>query len=424
MTKAVKVFALSVGTTALCMLGCVGAFPQKAEPVALEASVFNGSQEFPSDRGQTGQGSSEAEPEKVVPLGTVFGMKLFTDGVIVASLSDIRTEEGICCPAEEAGIQPGDYLLQANGSSIPDNATLARYISQSGGEPITFQVRRENTVFEAEITPVFGEGSFKTGMWVRDSAAGIGTLTFYDPESGIFAGLGHGICDMDTNGVMALKSGEPAPITLSGIVKGEAEQPGRLQGYFSSDDSLGTLLKNSETGVYGTLQQAPTGEAVEILSKEQVRPGPVQFLVTLDETGPQLYDGEIVEILSLETLTKNMVVQVTDPRLLEKTGGVVQGMSGCPILQDGKLAGAITHVLVDSPEKGYGIFLSNMLEEMPSPRNRQLTARAQRSLRLLCALPCSKGSAPALGSVPFSPIPATLSSYGPTTVSCSSLRKM
>lgn len=365
MTKAVKVFALSVGTTALCMLGCVGAFPEKAEPVALEASVFNGNQGFPSGQAQTAQGTGEKEPEKVIPLGTVFGMKLFTDGVIVASLSDIYTEEGVCCPAEEAGIQPGDYLLQANGSDIPDNATLARYISQSGGEPITFQVRREDTVFEAEITPVFGEGSFKTGMWVRDSAAGIGTLTFYDPESGIFAGLGHGICDMDTNGVMALKSGEPAPITLSGIVKGEAEQPGRLQGYFSSDDSLGTLLKNGETGVYGTLQQAPTGEAVEVLSKEEVRPGPVQFLVTLDETGPQLYDGEIVEILSLETLTKNMVVQVTDPSLLEKTGGIVQGMSGCPILQDGKLAGAITHVLVDSPEKGYGIFLSNMLEEMP-----------------------------------------------------------
>ena len=223
-----KVFALSVGTTALCMLGCVGAFPEKAEPVALEASVFNGNQGFPSGQAQTAQGTGEKEPEKVIPLGTVFGMKLFTDGVIVASLSDIYTEEGACCPAEEAGIQPGDYLLQANGSDIPDNATLARYISQSGGEPITFQVRREDTVFEAEITPVFGEGSFKTGMWVRDSAAGIGTLTFYDPESGIFAGLGHGICDMDTNGVMALKSGEPAPITLSGIVKGEAEQPGRL----------------------------------------------------------------------------------------------------------------------------------------------------------------------------------------------------
>lgn len=363
--KAVKLFALSVGTTALCMLGCVGVLDQSGQPTALEASVFNSGKEFlPAQEASASvKGSAQSSPGKVIPLGTTFGIKLFTDGVIVASLSDIYTESGVCCPAEEAGIQPGDYLLKADGQDIPDNASLAKYIGQSEGQPITFQVRRGEQVFEAQITPVYGDGSFKTGMWVRDSAAGIGTLTFYDPSTGMFAGLGHGICDMDTNGVMALKSGEPAPITLSGIIKGEENEPGQLRGYFSSDESLGTLLANQETGVYGTLSDPPTGEEMEILPREEVACGPVQILVSLDESGPQLYDGEITQIVGEDQQTKNLVIRITDPRLLEKTGGIVQGMSGCPIIQEGKLAGAVTHVFTEDPTTGYGIFAEVMWEE-------------------------------------------------------------
>ena len=363
--KAVKLFALSVGATALCMLGCLGFLSGGKEPSALEASIFNGGKEFSHQEDSAAAAAAQDTSRQVIPLASAFGFKLFTDGVIVASLSDIYTEEGVCCPAAEAGILPGDYLLQADGQDIPDNGALARYIGSSQGEAISFQVRREDQVFSVEVTPVYGEGSFKTGMWVRDSAAGIGTLTFYDPATGVFAGLGHGICDMDTNGVMALKSGEPAPITLSGIVKGQADSPGQLRGYFSSEESLGTLLANRETGVYGTLHQAPAGEAVETLTREEVATGPVQLLVSLDETGPQLYEAEIQEIINQDKTTKNLVVQVTDPRLLERTGGIVQGMSGAPILQNGKLAGAITHVFTEDPTLGYGIFISNMLEGMP-----------------------------------------------------------
>lgn len=363
--KAVKLFALSVGATALCMLGCLGFLSGGKEPSALEASIFNGGKEFAHQEDNAAAAAAQDTSRQVIPLGSAFGIKLFTDGVIVASLSDIYTEEGVCCPAAEAGILPGDYLLQADGQDIPDNGALARYIGSSQGEAISFQVRREDQVFSVEVTPVYGEGSFKTGMWVRDSAAGIGTLTFYDPATGVFAGLGHGICDMDTNGVMALKSGEPAPITLSGIVKGQADSPGQLRGYFSSEESLGTLLANRETGVYGTLHQAPAGEMVETLTREEVATGPVQLLVSLDETGPQLYEAEIQEIINRDKTTKNLVVQVTDPRLLERTGGIVQGMSGAPILQNGKLAGAVTHVFTEDPTLGYGIFISNMLEGMP-----------------------------------------------------------
>ncbi len=297
-------------------------------------------------------------------MGSVFGIKLFTDGVIVASLSDIYTENGVCCPAREAGIKPGDYLLEADGHAINGNGDLAHLIGGGEGKTVAFKVRRNDKVFEAAVTPVYGEGSFKTGMWIRDSAAGIGTLTFYDPASGSFAGLGHGICDTDAGSVMSLKSGEPAPITLCGIDRGQTDNPGQLKGYFASDQPLGTLLTNNETGVYGTLGQAPQGQAVDILPRGQVQCGPVELLVTLDETGPHLYTAEIQRISAEDQRTKNLILKVTDPRLLELTGGIVQGMSGCPVLQGGKLAGAVTHVFTDDPTMGYGIFAETMAEEL------------------------------------------------------------
>lgn len=345
------------------MLGSLGflGLPGQTAPSALEASVFNGGRPFASS--QAAREPSAEAPRSVIPLGSAFGVKLFTDGVIVASLSDIYTENGMCCPAADAGIKPGDYLLEANGQFLDSNAALARIIGGSEGRAMTLKVRRGEAVFEATVTPVYGEGSFKTGMWIRDSAAGIGTLTFYDPATGCFAGLGHGICDMDTNGVMSLKSGEPAPITLCGIVRGEADNPGQLKGYFSSDEAMGSLLMNNDTGLYGTLDQAPQGEVVEVLPKSQVKTGPVQILATVDETGHQLYGAEIQRVSASSQRTKNLVLKVTDERLLEVTGGIVQGMSGCPILQDGKLCGAVTHVFTDDPTMGYGIFAETMCEE-------------------------------------------------------------
>ena len=339
--------------------------PPETDPNVMEASLLGGKQVSQLQTLETA-GAAEASissENAVIPLGSAFGIKLFTDGVIVASLSDIYTENGICCPAADAGIKPGDYLLTANGTAITGNGVLANLIGRSEGEPIGLQIRRGEKIFETTVTPVLGDGSFKTGMWVRDSAAGIGTLTFYDPQSGSFAGLGHGICDMDTSGLMSLKRGEPAPIQLCGILKGERDHPGQLKGYFSSEEALGQLLVNNETGVYGTLREIPTGREVEVLSREDVVCGPVQILVSLDERGPRYYDAEIERISAKNQLTKNLVVKVTDPRLLELTGGIIQGMSGSPIFQNGKLAGAVTHVFTDDPTAGYGIFAETMLEQ-------------------------------------------------------------
>lgn len=369
--RGVRFFSLSVGLTAVCMLGTLGLMGPGAAQ-ALEASAFNDGQAVESQAVPVQAADANLGELSVIPMGSAFGIKLFTDGVIVVSLSDIYTENGVCCPAADAGLQPGDYLVQADGMEIQSNAALAKYIGVSGGKPITFLVKRGQEQFEATVNPVYGEGAFKTGIWVRDSAAGVGTLTFYDPQSGVFAGLGHGICDMDAGGVMALKSGEPAPITLCGVTKGLPNSPGQLRGYFASDDSMGTLLANNETGVYGTLDDPPAGTPVQVLPREEVHEGAVKILACIDENGPRLYEAQIEAVASPEQPTKNLVLRVTDPRLLDSTGGIVQGMSGAPILQNGSLAGAVTHVFTEDPAMGYGIFAQTMLEQ-----GRTLAAQAE-----------------------------------------------
>ena len=229
---------------------------------------------------------------------------------------------------------------------------------------MTIEAQRGGKEFTAVLTPVYSEidGLYKGGLWVRDSTAGIGTLTFYEPESGRFGGLGHGICDVDTNELMPLGSGEILPVAISGIVPGQRGAAGELQGYFSSDAAIGEMSANTETGVYGTLYQSPQqGETLPIAMKQQVHAGKAQILATIDGQGPQYYDIEIESVNYDENkITKNLVIKVTDSHLLERTGGIVQGLSGSPIIQDNRLAGAVTHVLVNNPQKGYGIFAETM----------------------------------------------------------------
>ncbi len=360
---ALHTFAMSVGITAVCMLATVGVLGLEEPSIepGVQAAAFE-----TASRPPEAKAVQKAEDGQVIPLGEAFGIKLFTDGVIVASLSDIYTTGGICCPAAEAGLRAGDYLIEADGMTIGSNSDLAAYIGQSQGQSVTFRVRRGEKEFETTVTPVFGEGAFRTGMWVRDSAAGVGTLTFYDPNTGMFAGLGHGICDADAGSVMTLKTGEPAAITLCGIVKGQRGEPGQLRGYFSSDESMGRLLANNETGVYGTLDSPKEGTPMDVLSRDEVKPGPVEILASIDGSGPRLYSAEIKKVNPADQPTKNLVISVTDKRLLESTGGIVQGMSGAPILQGGKLCGAVTHVFMDDPTMGYGIFAETMLEQCNS----------------------------------------------------------
>lgn len=198
---------------------------------------------------------------------------------------------------------------------------------------------------------------------MRDSSAGIGTMTFYDPDSGSFGGLGHPICDTDTGDILPLDSGEAGPVEIFQVTKGTAGNPGMLQGRFTEDAPLGKLLCNNRCGIFGTLYHAPTDAApVPMGLKQDITTGPAQILCTVSGSEPEAYDIVIEEIdYSGTDSTRNMTICVTDPTLLEITGGIVQGMSGSPILQDGKLIGAVTHVFVDDPTRGYGIFCENMV---------------------------------------------------------------
>ena len=305
------------------------------------------------------------EEQRLAVGGTLFGIKLFTEGVMVVGTGAVETASGTVSPAENAGIRKGDIILTVNGATVTSNEDLAQKLRACSGSA-TVRFRRGDKLCSTVLIPVrAADGSYKGGLWVRDSTAGLGTVTYYDPESGAFGGLGHGIRDSDTNLLMPLSDGQICKVRLNGIVKGRVGSPGELSGSFASDTVFGTLSQNRETGVYGTLSAGfiDTPEILPVAHKQNVKCGDAVIRCTLDNDEAEEYAIRIDRIdLSAHTQTQNMVITVTDERLLEKTGGIVQGMSGSPIIQDGKLVGAVTHVLVNDPTRGYGIFIENMLE--------------------------------------------------------------
>ena len=309
----------------------------------------------------------EVDEQYVVPCGTPFGLKMLTDGVVVVGLNPVETAAGTLYPARDAGIRKGDVILKANGRAVSGNQDLTEQIRRCGGKSVAFTLRRGEAELTVCVTPAkaSSDGEYRCGIWVRDSSAGIGTVTFYDPATGVFGGLGHAVCDVDTGETMPLSSGQVVPVQINGVRKGQVGTPGELQGSFLSSFACGSLSLNNETGVYGVLTRnpAPSREAVPLCLRQEVGEGPAQILTTVAGTTPELYDIVIEKVnIGDNTPTKNMVIRITDQRLLELTGGIVQGMSGSPILQKGRLAGAVTHVLVNDPTRGYGIFSENMLE--------------------------------------------------------------
>lgn len=333
---------------------------EKRTDTSVEASLFNENGYVPSS---ATPGYENEEEIMLVPVGTAFGIKLYTDGVIVTGLASFNTENGTFSPAKDAGIKEGDYILEAEGQKIENNETLSGVISASGKEIINLKVRRGDETFMTELHLVSDGQYLRGGMWIRDSAAGIGTLTYYNPATKEFAGLGHGICDVDTKTIMNVKDGEPAEITITSIQEGEKNRPGRLNGYFTGSDPIGRLKVNNEAGIFGTLDYVPEGTPIPMAKCDEVVTGEAQIIATIDETGPKSYSVFIESICkNRDQPTKNMVICVTDPELLNKTGGIVQGMSGCPIIQNGKLIGAVTHVFIDNPKMGYGIFAESMIK--------------------------------------------------------------
>ena len=305
---------------------------------------------------------------KVVPCGTPFGVKIFTRGVIIVGISDIKTGEGLKNPAKEAGLLSGDIILSINKCEINSNEELKKIVEDSNGATLDAEVMRNNTKYEAHINPVrsVSDDSYKLGVWVRDSSAGIGTLTFFDPETKSFGGLGHGICDVDTGEILPLSHGDIIQASINGILKGVRGNPGELKGYFVDHESIGYLTQNTYSGVYGVLNnKISNAEAVPVAMKQQIKRGKAQFITTICGTNPEYFDIDIQSInYSESSPSKNMIIKITDDSLLRKTGGIIQGMSGSPIIQNGMLVGAITHVFVNDPQKGYAIIAENMISQL------------------------------------------------------------
>lgn len=310
--------------------------------------------------------SVQVVDRRVVALcGTPFGIKMVTDGVMVVGTGAVTDcNSRAVSPAQTAGIQEGDIILSINGEKISSKKQLTKLVESSAGQPLSLVVRRGEQLTSLHLSPVRSslDNSYHLGLWVRDSSAGIGTMTFYDPNNGCFAGLGHAICDVDTGQLMPLSQGEIVEASIIGVHAGKSGSPGQLQGAFVANRSIGSLYTNSYNGVYGRLLSQPVdAQTIPMAQCQEVRQGPVKILTTVSGQKPQLFDACIEKLsLSQDEPTKNMILRITDPDLLELSGGIVQGMSGSPIIQDGMLVGAVTHVFVNDPTRGYGIFAENM----------------------------------------------------------------
>ena len=308
--------------------------------------------------------------------GMPFGVKFLTEGVLVVGFEDVKTSTGsMTNPARAAGLAPQDRLIAVNGQTLNGASDLCRLVEASGGKPLQLRYLREGAPHETTLTPVrsSAEGRYVSGLYVRDSGAGIGTVTFIVPETGAFAGLGHGICDSESGQLIPIERGAVVDVTISGVVKGLAGTPGEVKGYFRSGKT-GTLLGNSECGVWGVFANLPdacaTAQPVPVGLRNELKAGKATLRCTLSDNVCRDYEIEISDIRKDSQTNKCFTVRITDPDLLSKTGGIIQGMSGSPIIQNGKLVGAVTHVLINDPTTGYGIFIENMLNTAQMPMAR------------------------------------------------------
>lgn len=303
----------------------------------------------------------------VVPIGKAIGMKLYTDGVLVVGMSEIEGKR----PYENTGIQEGDRIIQINENDIRNTTELMKEVNDSKGNKINIKYIHEEETITTSMKPVkSGEDGYKLGLWVRDAAAGVGTLTFYEPDTKMFATLGHGILDVDTSNLIKIANGELVTTNILNIQKGEKGKPGEIRGTIESGYTLGRITKNTAFGVYGMLDEPSylsisTKNAIEVATREEIKTGPAQIICELENGKVRYFNIEIQKtFIGNNEDNKSMLLKVTDKELLEKTGGIIQGMSGAPIVQEGKFIGAVTHVLVNDPSQGYGVFADIMLKQM------------------------------------------------------------
>ena len=308
---------------------------------------------------------------RLCPGGDVFGMRIFMPGVMIVNLGEVTNGATHAKPAEEGGLAVKDMITHIDSKEIHHAKAVTDAIENSEGKPLKITVERDGKPLTLTVTPVMSEkdGKYRIGIWVRDRTAGIGTVTFIDPQTGIFGGLGHGICDPETGDVIPLSRGIVTDARIMGISKGSVGAPGELRGSLGLK-KRGSLTHNSPAGVFGVLADRTVvnaEDALPLARKNEVKLGKAEIYCTLADGDKKHYAIEITKIHPSNRETKCFSIRVTDKMLLDTAGGIVQGMSGSPIIQNGKLIGAVTHVLINDPTTGYGIFIENMLSAVQTP---------------------------------------------------------
>lgn len=302
----------------------------------------------------------------VIPLGNLIGLKLYTSGVLVIGMTEIEGKK----PYENSGIEEGDMIVEVNNKEVTCTAELISTVNEAKGEDLNIKYVRDGVEYVANIEPIRTEkNEYKLGLWVRDGAAGIGTMTYYEPQTGKFAALGHGIIDIDTEDLINISSGELVSSRIASIVKGEEGSPGEIKGSISSGYTIGEINSNTGFGIYGNVKDTSrlninSNNELEVAGRDEIKTGKATILLNLESEVRKEYEIEITKIFRNNNVNnKSMLIKVTDEKLLELTGGIIQGMSGAPIIQNGKFVGAVTHVLVNDPTSGYAVFGDLMIKE-------------------------------------------------------------
>lgn len=309
----------------------------------------------------------------LIPGGNAIGVRLNTKGVLVVAVTDVIDIKGQrSSPAREAGLKVGDSIIEINGIKVQDAEHVVSIINNIKESNVKIVVQRNKAEFITEAKPVqsIQDNCYRLGIWVRDKTSGIGTLTYYNKDTNEFGALGHGIVDMDTGGLLSVDKGKIMNAKISKIEQGKKGTPGEIRGvFYETNNLLGDISVNSQYGIYGTIKEnnmsSIQNKPIPIGFKEEVKTGKAYILTTIDDNKVEKFEIEIIKVQpQLKAEQKSMIIKITDKNLLNKTGGIVQGMSGSPIIQDNKLVGAITHVFVNDPTKGYGIYIEWMLEQM------------------------------------------------------------
>ena len=304
----------------------------------------------------------------VIPLGKTIGMKLYTEGVLVVGMSEIEGKK----PYQNSGIEAGDRIIEVNNKKISTSDELTQCVNTCNGKNIEIKyINNKDEIVQAEIEPAkTSNNEYKIGLWVRDAAAGVGTITFYEPSTGSFASLGHGINDVDTYELIDIANGELVTAKILDIVKGKNGIPGEIRGNIDNSIKIGNISKNTDFGVYGNITNTnalnlDNSQEMEVADRNEINTGKAYILCELDNRKPEKYEIEIQKIFKENNQdNKSMLIKITDARLIEKTGGIIQGMSGAPIIQNNKFIGAVTHVLVNDSKVGYGVFADLMIKQL------------------------------------------------------------